>query len=169
MDNLAIFKPRNVFIIALLAACGALGAALIAQFVYGLKPCILCLYARVPYAFIILVSIAALVSGEKQQKLFLALIAAGFIAAFGVAMFHVGVEQHWWELSGGCPVEKLDTNKSADQMLAELLATPLAPCDKVGWEFMGMSIVIWNAAFSLLMHDFVLLGFVFSLKKKNAS
>lgn len=168
MGNLALFKPRNVFIITLLAAIGALGAALVAQFVYGLKPCILCLYARVPYAFIILVSIAALLSGEKQQKLFLAMIGAGFLMAFAVAMFHVGVEQHWWELSGGCPVEKLDTNKTSEQMLAELLATPLAPCDKVGWSLFGISIVIWNAAFSLMMHDFVLLAYIFGLKKKDA-
>ncbi len=165
MGNLALFKPRNVFIIALLAAIGALGAALVAQFVYGLKPCILCLYARVPYVFIILACIAALASGEKHQKLFLALITAGFFVSFGVAMFHVGVEQHWWELSGGCPVEALDTTKTSEQMLAELLATPLAPCDKVGWSLMGISIVIWNAAFSLMMQDFVLLAFIFGQKR----
>jgi disulfide bond formation protein DsbB len=165
MQSLPIFNPRNVFIISLLAACGALGAALIAQFGYGLKPCILCLYARIPYVFLIIAASAALLMKDKYTKQFLIAIGVGFFAAFCVAFFHIGVEQHWWELAGGCPVEKLDA-KSSQEMLAQLLATPLAPCDKVGWRLFGMSIVIWNAVFSLLMHDYVLLAYVFNIKKK---
>ncbi|NDE90355.1 MAG: disulfide bond formation protein B [Alphaproteobacteria bacterium] len=157
-----IFAPSTVFLISLIVAISALGAAFVAQFSFGLKPCILCLYARVPYVFLIIVSVLALLNGEKHNRLFLILLTIGFLASLAIAGFHVGVEQHWWELSGGCPVEKLAA-KTSEEMLADLLATPLAPCDKVAWKVFDISIVIWNAALSLVMCAYLLLAL---LKKK---
>ena len=171
MLNHPIFQPRNVYLISLLVSIGALGAALVAQFAFDLKPCILCLYARIPYAILILVCIAALLRHNKasqtEQLVFMVLVWLGFVASFAIAFFHVGVEQHWWQLTGGCPVEKLG-DKTAEQALAELLSTPLAACDKVAWELFGLSIVIWNALLALVMNDYVLLALVAMKKKKHA-
>ncbi|MDX1921939.1 MAG: disulfide bond formation protein B [Alphaproteobacteria bacterium] len=168
MNFVALFHPRCVFILSLLVAIAALGAALVAQFVFDLKPCILCLYSRIPYALLIPLSLVALLYPEKNHRLFLILIMVLFFASFCIAFFHIGVEQHWWQLSGGCPVEALDTTKTSEQMLAELLATPLAPCDKVAWRLFGISIVIWNAALALAMHDYVLIAFVLHARKARA-
>lgn len=168
MTFTALFQPRLVFVLSLLVAIAALGAAFTAQFVFDMKPCILCLYSRIPYALLIPVCLAALLRPEKDQRLFLILIMVLFFASFCISLFHVGVEQHWWELSGGCPVEKLDTTKSSEQMLAELLATPLAPCDKVAWRLFGVSIVIWNAALALAMHDYLLIALLLRRKHTKA-
>lgn len=162
--TIKFLEPRPVFYICLLAATLALGSALVAQFGFGLKPCILCLYARIPYAAAMVLCVVALLRPAGDHKLFLTLIMIAFFAAFAIAFFHVGVEQHWWELSGGCPVEKLNAKTSADA-LAELLATPLAPCDKVAWKLFDISIVIWNAVFSLAVHDYVMLAFALQFRK----
>ena len=166
MFTLPIFQPRNVFLISLLVAIGALGAALVAQFGFGLKPCVLCLYARIPYAVLIIISAVALLRPEKEHLVFLVLIWLCFVAAFAVSFFHVGVEQHWWELTGGCPVEKLQA-QTPDDMLAELLATPQAKCDQVAWRLFGMSIVIWNTLLALVMNDYLLMALVAMKKKKT--
>ena len=42
--------PRAVPIAILAASVGALGFAYISETVFGLEPCVLCLYQRVPYA-----------------------------------------------------------------------------------------------------------------------
>lgn len=144
-----LLLPRNVFIICFVVALGALGSALTAQFVFDMKPCILCLWQRLPYLLIITFAFFGLVR-EDFTNYMLAFLLLAFIASFGLAFFHFGVEQHWWELSGGCPVESLE-GKTQEQVLAEIMATPLAPCDKVAWRIFGQSITLYNAALSLVM------------------
>jgi disulfide bond formation protein DsbB len=146
-----LLAPRTVFLLILLAAVGALGSALAAQFSFGLKPCVLCLWQRLPYAILILAAIGGLMNrggGLTNYLLMLCFMAA--LGSAGLAFFHVGVEQHWWVMGGGCPVEAL-TDKTEEQALAELLTTPVAACDKVGWDLFGLSITVWNTALSLVL------------------
>lgn len=146
-------ETRTASVVILLVALAALGAAFAAQFVFGLKPCILCLYARIPYALLIVDMLAALVLLSRYPalgKLFLASSAFLFLIAFGISVFHIGVEHGLWTFGTGCPVESLG-EKTEAQALAELLTTPLAPCDKVAWRLLGFSITYWNAALALFM------------------
>lgn len=149
----ALFNPRHAFFVCFLVAFGALGAALVAQFVFDMKPCILCLWQRLPYLLIITFSFFGFVRADFTKAM-LILILLAFLASFGLAFFHVGVEQHWWELSGGCPVESLE-GASQEEALAKILATPLAPCDKVAWRLFGFSITVYNAALSLGMSAYL--------------
>ncbi len=167
MQKLPIFFPRNVFLICLLVSIGALSAALVAQFGFDLKPCILCLYARIPYLCLIVICAVALLRPNKEHSVWMLIIWFGFMAAFAISMFHVGVEQHWWELSGGCPVEKLG-DKTPEQALAELLTTPMVACDKVAWKIFDVSVVIWNAALALGMSDVVIMAWALNKRKSNA-
>ena len=52
--------PRLIPLAILAASAGALAVAYIAEFVFGLEPCILCLYQRVPYAATGILAILAL-------------------------------------------------------------------------------------------------------------
>lgn len=168
-----LFEPVPATLIALLVSVGALGAALIAQFGFDLKPCILCLWQRAPYALIILETLGMLVvlkkmpNATKMAPLFLAGLAFLFLVSAGLAFFHVGVEQHWWALEGGCPVGGIE-EKSAEQMLAELLTTPVTPCDQITWKLLGLSITIWNVALSLGMAGYMALAAFFSATRKAA-
>lgn len=168
-----LFQPIPATLIALLVSVGALGAALVAQFGFDLKPCILCLWQRAPYALIILEALGMLVvlkkmpGANKWAPFFLSALAFLFLVSAGIAFFHVGVEQHWWSLEGGCPVGGRE-EKSADQMLAELLTTPVVPCDQISWRLFGLSITIWNVALSLGMAAYMALATFISATRKEA-
>lgn len=154
-----LLNPRMAILVSLIVSLVALGTAFIAQLGFGLKPCIMCLWQRLPYALVILGSIPALFILPRAPKLtpvFLACLSLFFLSGFGLAFFHIGIEQHWWELSGGCPIEPLG-NKTPEQALAELLTTPTSSCDKIAWQFLGFSITVWNAALSLGMAAYLAL------------
>ncbi|HVY12961.1 MAG TPA: disulfide bond formation protein B [Alphaproteobacteria bacterium] len=159
-----LFQPRTAFLLTLLAALGALGAALAAQFVFGLKPCIMCLWQRLPYALLIVGAVIALLKPNAAPRLFLIAFLLLFMASAFLAFFHFGIEQHWWSLENGCKVEALKAKTEAE-ILAEILSTPQAECDKVAWSLFGASITVWNMLFSGAMALY--LGVVL-LRNKNA-
>lgn len=165
-----LLSPRTVFLLTLLAALGALGAALVAQFGFGLKPCVMCLWQRVPYLCVVLVSAAALLLAKDNA----AVIRAGFIAlalcflaSAGLAFFHVGIEQKWWSLGGGCPVMTLE-GKDTAAAVAALLTTPQADCSEVAWRVLGLSITVWNLALSLVLFDFTTLALFFNATRPSS-
>lgn len=155
--NLApLFQARTAFIVTLLVSVGALGAALIGQLAFGLKPCEMCLYQRIPYAALIILSIIALAMKKpKADAAFLGLFLIGFLVSAALAFFHFGIEQHWWTLDRGCSVPGLKAT-TPEAMLAEILSTPQADCAEVGWRILGLSITVWNTALSVVMAAYTL-------------
>ena len=83
------------FVLAVSAA--VLGAALLSQYWGGLAPCELCLLQRWPWAVAIVISLVAVLVGDRPGLPWVALI-LGLVFAAGVvfAFYHVGVEQHWF-------------------------------------------------------------------------
>lgn len=147
--DLRLWAPLGI----LLASAGALATAYIAEYGLGLEPCVLCLYQRVPFAAGILLGAGALCAertGHPRAGVWLvALAGAGFLAGAGVALYHVGVEQHWWEsaVCGGAPLATM----SIEDLQAALLAPPPKSCDAVDWTFLGLSMASWNAIVSPLL------------------
>ena len=134
---------------AILAACVvALGAALVAQFGFGLAPCHLCTLQRLPYAF---AAFTMLMAGPEPRvrALMLSLAAVIFLVGTGLAFFHVGVERHWWEsaCSGGDTLAG-----SAGGLLAKLAQGGAAPaCDSVPFDVFGVSIAGMNLIVSPIL------------------
>ena len=71
-----------------------------------------------------------------------------FAAGFGLAVFHTGVEQHWWLGTSGCAIQPL-RGKTPQDLRAALLHTVSARCDEVTWTFLGLSMANWNVPLSL--------------------
>jgi disulfide bond formation protein DsbB len=151
-----ILNRRNPrFLPALLvAAClGALGTALISQYWGGLYPCVLCMYQRYAYGAAMALAALAFVLAESVLGRRLALIGSGlaFLAGAAIAVFHVGVEQKWWEGTAECHAPALPANATVEQMRDILLNQPFAPCDVVPWELFGISMAGFNIlAYALL-------------------
>jgi disulfide bond formation protein DsbB len=131
-------------IIAAVAAVG-LAAAFILQFGFGVKPCILCLYQRVPYAAVAAIAGAgaAFATAPLTQHRLLHVCAAVFAAGALLAVYHAGVENHWWASVAGCAVEQLPTFSVND--LSATALTPVKPCDQVDFRWLGLSLAGWNA------------------------
>ena len=127
-------------------SAAALASAYIAQYVFGLEPCILCLYQRIPFAIGGALAIIAIARPE-HAKVILAIMVAVFLFESGLAFYHVGVEQHWWAAATGCSSTG-EISKSPAEMLKNLQKSIPKPCDEVDWTILGISMAAWNVLFS---------------------
>lgn len=137
-------------IVILAVSVVALATAYIAEYGYDLEPCILCLYQRVPYALAILLAGGALVLLRGRNisgvSWLMAMAGVAFLAGGAIAVYHVGVEQAWWE-SAVCGGE-LAVGMNVQDLQAALLAPPPKSCDAIDWTFLGLSMASWNAMMS---------------------
>jgi disulfide bond formation protein DsbB len=144
--------PRTSALFLLLASVGSLLAAFFFQYVIGLQPCILCIWQRWPYAVVIALTILVLTVAARSPKLRAALLALCGVALLfggGVAVFHVGVEQHWWTGTPGCGVTA--TADSIEALRAQIMAAPVVRCDQVAWSLFGISMAGYNILISLAL------------------
>ncbi len=131
-------------------AAGSLGLAYTAQYVFGLEPCILCLYQRVPFAIAGVLAMAALFLAPRRRAMAIALCGLVFFVNAGIAFYHTGVEQHWWASAAGCG----DAGGGAmtlEKLRAALLSKPAKACDEVDWTFLGISMAAYNVPYSLAL------------------
>ena len=158
---------RRMLAAILVISLGALATAFAGQYLFSLEPCVLCLYERAPWALAALVAAVGLVGwSQRQGSLPIALCGAIFAAGGALALYHVGVEQHWWGSFAGCagaPVGGL----TLDDLRPELLAGRLKPCDRVDWRLFGLSLAGYNAIASTLLSLGCLAGLV-SIRRKPA-
>ena len=163
IDRLA-HDPRMVLGIIAGASLIILGGALAFQYIGGLPPCQLCLYQRVPYLSAAPVAIVGLLFAGRLGRRGVGLMAlAGavvFAAGTGVAVFHVGVEQHWWAGLASCG-GTIDPDLSFEDLKQQLLAAPVVRCDEVLWSLFGVSMAGYNAILSTLL---AALAFVIGLR-----
>jgi disulfide bond formation protein DsbB len=123
--------------IALLA--GAYGF----QYLGNLAPCEMCWWQR--YALMATAALAGLALATRSRGLAAASIATLFVNA-GIAAFHVGVEQHWWQGITACAAPMV-TGTTAD-VISQMMAQPLVRCDAIAWSLFGISMAGWNALVS---------------------
>jgi disulfide bond formation protein DsbB len=140
------------------AGVGAIAAALFMQHVVGVQPCILCVYQRWPYVLLAMIGLAVLVFGRHRRLRvgLLALAGLVMVVGCGIAMFHVGVEQHWWSATAGCGVPP--PAATVEELRARLLATPTVRCDEVSWSLFGISLAGYNIVLTLLLAGFALVS-----------
>ena len=146
-----LFQARFVFLNAALISATALVVALGAQYFYNIQPCELCVWQRWPYAAALLLSLAGFFVMLAYRRALLLLLALAFAAGAGLAFFHVGVEQHWWQGLAGC-VGNISAAENATQLLNEIMGQMnIIRCDEVNWAFAGISMTVWNTALSVVL------------------
>jgi disulfide bond formation protein DsbB len=132
----------------------------ISQYGWGLIPCQLCIWQRVPFVILIgLTGVYYFPVRSKHQHIYHAsiLFCMSFILAMSVVLsgFHVGVEQHWWQGLSSCKTS-IPYNLSMDDLRIALLETPPMPCDQVQWSFVGISMAGYNFLLSGILMIFSL-------------
>lgn len=123
----------------------ALGTALVAQYVFGLAPCPLCVWQRWPYLAALIVGAAAWALGWRNGWVAL-ILALCFAATAGVGVFHVGVEEGLWKGLETCSGP--GTPGDIDSLRSQVLGAQPARCDQVPFAFLGLSIAGWNVVFA---------------------
>lgn len=129
----------------------SLAAALIVEHVFGLEPCILCLYQRAPFAIIAVIGTLALLSRESGVQYYtLTLGVISFFANAVIAFYHTGVERHWWtSFLEGCAVP--DLGDDPEKIMEAILAAPAVRCDEIPWAdpILGLSMANYNVIWCL--------------------
>ena len=152
IGTLSVFtRPRRVLLAVGLASLAMLAAAFTAQYLFGLEPCVLCLYQRVHYgATAVLAVVGVSLAGEgRMPGMIVGLCGVVFLTGAGLALYHVGVEQHWWGSIAACGGGGVRGDITLEQLRAGLAAKPPKPCDQVDWTFFGVSLAGFNALASL--------------------
>lgn len=134
----------------------ALAMAFMAEHFYGLEPCILCLYQRLPFVlavFLGLVSVWATCMTPKSAPYTLGLLGVTFAANVLIAAYHTGVERHWWKsFLEGCAVPAMEGNIT--DVLAKIEATTnVVRCDEIPWvdPVLGLSMANYNVVFCAVL------------------
>lgn len=117
-------------------------ASFSAEYLWKIESCRICKFQRIPYFFILLISLLAFSS--KLLSMPMKLIQVGFIISVLLASFHLliigGI------ISDPCIVPKNITTMDDFQ---RMLAAPL-PCSKASWRILGIPVAAYNISFSLL-------------------
>jgi len=129
---------------ALLSAATLLGAFGF-QYIGGLAPCHLCLLERYPHGIAFAIGLAALFAGNRWL-----FVLGGVVMVYsaGLAGYHVGVEQHWWQGPTSCTSSGI-SGLSNEELMAQILAAPLVRCDDIPWSLFQISMAGWNGLVSI--------------------
>ncbi|MDG1067711.1 MAG: disulfide bond formation protein B [Sulfitobacter sp.] len=122
-------------------------AAFAFQYLGGMAPCKLCLWQRWPHASAVIIGLLIMLTGEIKLAWLGAL--AALSTAF-IGLYHVGVEQAWWEGPTSCTSSGV-SGVSAQDLMNQILAAPIVRCDDIAWQLAGISMAGWNALISLTL------------------
>ncbi|WP_322517563.1 disulfide bond formation protein B [Rhodopseudomonas palustris] len=146
-------QPSLLLAAVFVVSVGALGVAFAGEHLLGAEPCILCLYQRVPYAItVILAALGAILPISSLHKRFVvATCGVVFLLGAMLALYSVGVEEHWWAGVAGC-TGNLPEGLSLDRLGDRTLVRPLLrPCDVEVWRLFGLSMAAYNSGFQAIL------------------
>ncbi|SVD53667.1 uncharacterized protein METZ01_LOCUS406521 [marine metagenome] len=134
----------------MLASAIILGSALIAQYVFDMKPCELCIYQRIPYVSVLLFGGIALAIGEWNKRAVGYLLSVIFFISSTLALYHAGVEYKWWHGVTACAGYHPLPESLAELKLNLSKVIPIA-CDEISWTLLGVSITVYNGIASIVL------------------
>ncbi len=137
---------KKSLILLLCAAIFALVSAYISQFVFDYQPCILCLYQRTPFFAVIALSSLSLIT-KKFQKIAVIFCVIFLTINFGIASYHVGVEQKIFAGPTTCASPNLNDFDDLEDLRIALEKTKAVRCDEPQFFFLGLSMAAWNAIY----------------------
>ena len=133
----------------------AITSALIAEYIFNLQPCELCLKQRHPYYLIIVVSLIIFFIPVFLKLALYILIQLGVIYGIFYSVWHVGVENKLLKGPSGCTAGLSNSSSTAD-LKEQILSKQVISCDEVVWSFFGISAASLNTM--ILLFIFVING-----------
>lgn len=143
----------------------SLGFAFVLQYGFGVEPCVLCTYQRIPYAIAIGFGLLGMLLplGPSKRRTVVLICTVLFAAGAGLALYHLGVEQAWWAGTAGCTGDEAAKTMTLDDLATALSTKPVARCDAVPWELFGVSLTTLNLIWSSLL---TLLGIALLMERR---
>ncbi len=142
----------------LAASLALLAGAYGFEHIGGLVPCEMCWWQRwalMATAFFAADALLLRAVARRQPAMAPVVTATGWVAILGlasnagIALFHAGVEQKWWQGLTRCTAPPVAGDVKS--MMADILAQPLVRCDAIPWQMFGISMAGWNFIVSLML------------------
>lgn len=159
---------KSILVFLFLASLSALLAAYISQYFFGLQPCILCLYQRIPFFLVIIICGVGLYFGsEKWQKIVIKIVLLILLSNVALAFYHVGVEQKLF-LFEKCSDLNLDVT-NLEQLKEQIFATQAVRCDQPQFTLFTISMAGWNFLYCLIVIFAAIFAFGLINQKADSS
>lgn len=158
------FSLNRILFFLLISSSIALCGAYVSQYFFGLKPCILCLYQRIPFLIIVAITILLLTfgRGKKIKKIGIFLCSMLLLINAGIALYHVGIEQKIFKITEKC-VNEMPIFNNLEELEKSLEEQSLARCDEPQFMLFKLSMAAWNVIFCLFLASFV--GFLYKKRR----
>ncbi len=158
------------FYIVTIFSIVALASALIAEFLFNLAPCEMCLKQREPYYIIILGFV--FITILRWQKHIWFYIGVQLISTYGLfySIWHVGIENQLLPGPSGCS-SKLSSTDNIFSLKEQILAKPVINCEDIAWSIFGLSAATINSVllFLIFILNAIYLWNNYGPKKENNS
>ena len=144
---------RDPVLFAGLVSAAMLAGAFACQFA-GYPPCEMCWWQRYPYMAAVALALLAKLVRALPAALVIALMALLFAVDASLALFHVGVEQKWWDGFTSCTAT-VDFTGDMDAALDAIMNAPVVRCDEIAWSLFGISMAGYNFIIATAMTVFL--------------
>ena len=134
---------RNWYILLFIISSIAIMSAMVAEHIYGLQPCELCLKQRHPYYFILLIILMIFLIPSFHKLIMYFLIQLAILYGIFYSLWHVGVENKLLKGPAGCSAGLLEATSTTD-LKEQILSRQVISCDEVIWSFFGLSAASLN-------------------------
>ena len=150
------FWAVTVFILSIIA----ISSALIAEYVFNLLPCKMCLYQRYPYYFIISIFILFYFFRKTSSVWFYILTELAIIFGLFYSIWHVGIEQKLLPGPYSCS-ESLNEVGTIEKLKEQIVNQAIINCNDISWSMLGLSAATIN---TILLIVFLLFNTAFIIK-----
>lgn len=139
-----------------LLASFCIALAYFVEHILGYKPCILCLYERLPYFALIIFACFGIIKSRCSRAVMI-LLKLTFLGAGILSFYHVGIEYNFFDPTSICEVQKgFGRGLTVTQMLDQLNASSLSDCRKPEFKLLGLSMAEINLGLNILMFFFTI-------------
>ena len=119
----------------------SLATAFYIEYILGFKPCVLCLYQRIPYALALIISL--MVFFYDNKNVLLKFLALTFISSILISGYHVSIENAIIEPIFSCTGENTSIIDK-EEILNSLKDDTQVDCKDVNFSFFGVSLATLN-------------------------
>jgi len=128
----------------------AISSALIAEYIYHILPCQMCLNQRYPYYFIISIYIIFYFFNKTSNIWFYVLAEIAMLYGLFYSVWHVGIEQNLLIGPSSC-LGKLEEVDTVGDLKEQILNQEIINCNEISWSFFGLSAATLNSFLFLLL------------------
>ena len=128
----------------------AISSALIAEYIFNLEPCSMCLKQRYPYYFILVIFILFLVIHQFPRIWFYLGVQLASVYGLFYSFWHVGIEQNILSGPASCS-GGLSISESVENLKEQIIGKAVINCEDVVWSFFGISAATINIFLLLLI------------------